>query len=218
MFKNEISLNDLAFILRHYFETVRNSRWSILLPIAFIFVFAIRPLFLIPTWIMNVVAYVFFGAFWGFLLVITAEQISATIFFLFVKYLAQDIFKEKILKIARKCRLDVDSSMKKEFYTVLVLRFASLPFDFVTAFCAMIGVPYLQFITATLLVSLPWVSLFFLTFYSFNSGSLTSGFLHGSIFLLFVIISFIVARKSGIIRKNAVMTHTISNLKMEHEK
>ena len=189
MFKNEIGLGDLAGILRYYFDLVQGSKWNILLPVAFIFIFIIRPLFLIPTWVMNVVAYVFFGVWWGFVLVILAEQISATLFFFFVKYLGEDIFKEKILRLAHKLRLDIDSSMKKEFYTVLVLRFASLPFDFVTAFCALIGIPYLQFIAATFIVSLPWVGLFFLTFYSFSSESLTSGILHGSIFLIFVILA-----------------------------
>jgi uncharacterized membrane protein YdjX (TVP38/TMEM64 family) len=218
MFKNEISLAELANILKNYFNQIQNSQWKALLPIAFVLVFIIRPLFLIPTWVMNVVAYVFFGFWWGYFWVIFAEQISASLFYFFVKYIGEDMFKDKILRVAHKLRLDLDSSQKKEFYTVLALRFASLPFDFVTAFCALIGIPYLQFILATLLVSLPWVGLFFLTFESLSSASLISSILHAGIFVLFIIISYIVARKSGIIRKSAVLTHSLSSLNIEkHE-
>jgi uncharacterized membrane protein YdjX (TVP38/TMEM64 family) len=218
MFKNELSLSELANILQSYFVQIQTSQWKPLLPLAFVLIFIIRPLFLIPTWIMNVVAYVFFGFWWGFFWVILAEQISASLFYFFVKYIGEDMFKVKILRVAHKLRLDIDSSLEKEFYTVLALRFASLPFDFVTAFCALIGIPYLQFILGTLVVSLPWVGLFFLTFNSFSSRSLASGILHGCIFVFFIVISYLVARKSGIIRKSGVLTHNHSSLNIEkHE-
>ncbi len=206
MFKNEITLPELSNILEKLLLQLHQSNWRYFLPISFVLVFILRPLFLLPTWIMNVVAYILFGPWWGYFWVILAEQLSAGIFYFVVKYLAGDIFKQKILKLAHKVGIDVDSSLEKEFSAVLVLRLASLPFDFVTAFSALIGIPFKQFILATFLVSLPWVGLFFLTFESFSKRSIESGLMHTVIFLLFGLCSYIVARRSGIIRGKIFIT------------
>ena len=203
-FQNSWSYQDLQEIIRSQFLLVVNSEWSYFLPFLFILLFTARPLFLIPAWVMNVVAYYSFGLWYGYFLVIISEQFSAGLLFLFVKYLSGDKFKDNILSSAEKFGIDIHSSVDKNFYTVFILRLASLPFDYVTAFCAFVDIKIKPFLFATFLVSLVWAGLFFVTFDSFDSGFFEEGILNTGIFILFLIFSYFIARRSGVLKNKMV--------------
>lgn len=201
MIDNSLSLVGLAQLLEDKLQTINSSKFGPILPLIFVILFILRPLLLIPTWVMNVVAYTLFGPWWGYFWVILAEQLSAGIFYQIILFLSGDDFKQKILKQVHKFGIDIDSTLEKEFWAVVILRLASFPFDFVTAFCAIIRIPFKQFMLATFLISIPWAGFFFLTFDSFRRHSIQSGIIHSLVFLMFISISFFLAKRSGIIRK-----------------
>lgn len=247
MVKNEIRLFDLVDLLKIYFSQFRYNGLGLWVPLLFVVVFALRPLFFIPTWIMNILAYFLFGPFLGYFWVVISEVVSAASLFLIVKYLVAENLKNGILKTAKKCGIDLNSSQNtllnysqaietklaktahshwpkslkkiasstkkffmtnknlsknKDFYTALVLRLASLPFDLVTGLCAVTGISFKKFILATFSVSLVWVGLFFLTFDSLVSGSSLNSTINIVIFLLLMVFSLLLAKKSGLISFN----------------
>jgi uncharacterized membrane protein YdjX (TVP38/TMEM64 family) len=203
MFRNEISLGQLSDILKSYFQLIQTSRFGWALPLVFIIMFNLRPVFLIPTWIMNVVAYVLFGPWQGYFWVIVSETISASTFYFVIKYLAGDAFKTKIINTAYKFGLDLESTQKKELTTVLSLRLASLPFDFTTAFFALSGIRWREMIIGTFVVSLPWAGFFFVTFNSLHKGDYSSGIIEAIAFALFISSSVYIARRNGVIKKKS---------------
>jgi len=180
-------------------KSIRASTWSWSLPVVFILIFTARPILLIPTFVMNIVAFAVFGPFEGFFIVLLAEQISAFTFFLGIKHLAGEGLKSSFEKLTKKMRLNVDQKSSKQFNLVAVLRLASLPFDFVTASCALSGVRIVPFLLATFVVSIPWVLLFFLVISSVSTGSILETILNSVIFFGFILISGLVAKKSGLI-------------------
>lgn len=201
MIDNSLSLIGLARLLEDKLQAINHTKFGPIVPIIFVILFVIRPLLLIPTWILNVLAYTLFGPWWGYFWVILAEQFSAGIFYNLILFLSKDGFKQKILKQVHKVGIDIDSTLEKEFWAVVILRLASLPFDFVTAFCAIIRIPFKQFMLATFLISIPWAGFFFLTFDNFRRHSIQSGIIHSLVFLMFISISFFLAKRSGIIKK-----------------
>ncbi len=202
MFRNEITLGRLADLLNHYLMRIQSGRFSWALPLVFVLVFNLRPIFLIPTWIMNVVGYVLFGAWQGYFWVIVSETISATTFYFVIKYLAGDAFKNSIIKTADKFGIDLESTKKKELVTVLSLRLASLPFDFTTAFFALSGIKCREVVIGTFIVSIPWAGFFFLTFDSLHKGDLGAGLVEVAAFAVFISSSVYLARKNGVIKKS----------------
>jgi uncharacterized membrane protein YdjX (TVP38/TMEM64 family) len=187
--------------LKNALLNVKSSSWQWLLPILYIIVFNLRPVLLIPTFIMNLVAYALFGPIQGFFLVLFAEQTSAITLYYGVKHLSGDSLKSNFEKLTKKLRLDSNSSSSKQFYLVTVLRFASLPFDFVTASCALSGIKIIPFLLATFLVSIPWVALFFLVISSVSSGSVLETVLNVAIFVTFITISGIIAKRTKLIKQ-----------------
>lgn len=240
MISRELKIVDLVEILKTYFIQFSQNGMVLWMPIIFILVFTLRPLFLIPTWVMNILAYFLFGPFLGYFWVVVSEIISATVLFLVIKYLVGENLKHSILKTAKKFGIDLSckenkiiaysrsfenkilsktgtthlrkqldyiksrlsakfTSVNKDFYTTLVLRLASLPFDFVTGLCAISGISLKKFAAGTFLVSLVWVGLFFLTFDSLVSGLYLNSLVNMVIFSVFIIISITLAKKSGLI-------------------
>lgn len=179
--------------------TVKSSSWAWFLPLIYIVIFSIRPILLIPTFVMNLVAFAIFGPIQGFFWVLIAEQISAATLYYGIKYLSGESIKANFTKVIQKSRLNVDQSAQKQFYLVAVLRLASLPFDFVTASCALSGIRIIPFLLATFVVSIPWVALFFLVISSVSTGSVTETIINTFVFVAFIAASGFLAKKSKLI-------------------
>ncbi len=200
LFANNLNLDNIVELLRTFLTNIKSLPLSnLILPLVFTSMFVGRPLLLIPTWVMNVAAYFVFGPLEGFIVVVLAEQLSSVALFLFVRYLAGEILKKKILTAAKKIRLDINSNEDKEFFTVLVLRMATLPFDFVTSLCALSGIKLRPFALGTFCVSVVWVALFFLTFRSFAKGSIQNAAFEIGIFLLLTGVGYLIAKKHNVI-------------------
>jgi uncharacterized membrane protein YdjX (TVP38/TMEM64 family) len=185
--------------LKNTLLAVKSSSWVWFLPWLYIIIFTARPILLIPTFVMNLVAFAIFGPVQGFFWVLLAEQISALTLFLGLKHLSGESLKNNFEKMIKKSRLNVDQSGHKQFYLVAVLRLASLPFDFVTASCALSGIRLIPFLLATFLVSVPWLVLFFLVISSVTTGSITETILNSLIFIGFIAASGYLAKKSGLV-------------------
>ena len=185
--------------LKNGLLAIKSSSWVWFLPWIYIIIFAARPILLIPTFVMNLVAFAIFGPIQGFFWVLLAEQISALTLFLGVKYLSGASLKNNFEKMIQKSRINLDQSGNKQFYLVAVLRLASLPFDFVTASCALSGIRLIPFLLATFIVSIPWLVLFFLVISSVASGSVMETILNSLIFVGFIVASGYLAKKSGLI-------------------
>ena len=196
---SNFNFQDMVQSLELGLKSIKSSGWSWSLPIVFTLIFTARPILLIPTFVMNIVAFAVFGLIEGFFIVLLAEQISALTFFVGVKHLAGEGLKSSFEKLTKKMRLNVDSKSSKQFNLVAVLRLASLPFDFVTASCALSGVRLVPFLLATFIVSIPWVLLFFLVISSVSTGSILETILNSVIFFGFILISGVVAKRSGLI-------------------
>ncbi|GAB4148129.1 MAG: hypothetical protein OHK0017_10630 [Patescibacteria group bacterium] len=196
--QQQFSFTGIIELLESRLAAIKASGWNFLLPFIFIFIFCLRPVLLIPTFVMNFVAYAIFGPIEGFFVVMAAEQISALTLYLAIKNLAGTGFKNGILKMAKKMRLNVHDQSHKQFYFVTVLRLASLPFDFVTSLCALSQIRLKPFLLATLLVSMPWVALFFLITSSVQKGSWLETAISIATFSGFIILSGVVARRTGI--------------------
>jgi uncharacterized membrane protein YdjX (TVP38/TMEM64 family) len=196
---NNFNFQGMIQNLQQTLELIKGSSFHWFLPAIFILIFTARPLLLIPTFVMNLVGFAIFGPFEGFIWVLIAEQVSAFTFYFSVKYFAGDGLKHHFDKLTKKIRLNVDSKTSKQFYLVAVLRLASLPFDFVTASCALSGIRLFPFLLATFVVSVPWLFLFFLVISSVSTGSVLETVLNSAIFFGFIILSGIVAKRSKLI-------------------
>jgi uncharacterized membrane protein YdjX (TVP38/TMEM64 family) len=200
----DFSFNSTVVLLESYLKNIRQSGWGWTVPLVFIFVFTVRPILLIPSLVMNIVAYAIFGAVEGFFWVLIAEQTSALSFYIFVRYLAGASFKNGILSLAKKMRIDTHSHPRKQFYLVCVLRLASLPFDFVTAFCALSHIRIQPFLAGTAVVSVPWIALFFILASKVQQGSWFESSIGFIVFAGFIFIGGVLARKSGLILSKKV--------------
>ena len=208
----EIPLSELAAQIETFLQELQAGGNGWLLPIFFIILFVLRPLLLIPTIVMNLVAYSSFGAWQGFWILLLSEQLSALSFLLTVRYLVGAKAKAKLRNWVSRIRLDLSDEPRKQYYLVLVLRLATLPFDFVTALCALSPIRIIPFQLATISVSIPWIGLFFMMTASIQRGSLSEAILNIFIMILFLLSSSVVARYSKIIKPKDTGSNQLSDL------
>lgn len=204
IWRYHLDFNQMAFLLENFLKILRGNSYGYVLPLVFVVLFVARPLLLIPTIVMNIVAYTVFGPIEGLFLVLLAEQLSAGGLFLAVRYLAGDKVKDQILQVSKRMRLDINHEFKRQFAAVAVLRLASLPFDLVSSVCGASHIKLRPFLLASFLVSIPWVSIFFLSYGSLQSGSWVELAFNLAIFGLFIGAGWIIARRSKIIAPKEV--------------
>jgi len=122
-------------------------------PLIFILIYALRPLIFFSAAVLTIAGGFLFGPLWGFMIVLIAANLSATIAYLLGKYLAGDSFShiagDSIVSRYAK-RLKTHS-----FETILTMRFLFLPYDLVNYLAGVLKVPYMPYILATILGSLP---------------------------------------------------------------
>lgn len=88
--------------------------------------YLIRPLFLLPTTVLNITTGFLLGTFWGFLFAMFGVLVSAAIGYLIGRYFGEGFSKQKLQEIKWLNHLD-----KNVFETVLTARLLYLPSDVV---------------------------------------------------------------------------------------
>jgi uncharacterized membrane protein YdjX (TVP38/TMEM64 family) len=195
----KLDINQMAFLLENFLKILRANAFGYLLPLIFVVIFVARPLLLIPTIVMSIVAYTVFGPVQGTLVVILAEQLSAASLFLAVRYMAGDSMKKHISKFSDKMRIDVNHEFKRQMAAVMVLRLTSLPFDFVSLVSGASHIRLVPFLLGTFFISVPYVVIFFLTYGSLQAGSWLELGLNLAIFGVFIGIGWVIARRTKIV-------------------
>ena len=138
----EVVQNLLAFMT--------NGIWG---PVAYIVLYAIRPLILFPSTILTLAGGFVFGPVLGVLYTIIASNISSIIAFFVGRYFGEGLLKDDgsdnlIQRYARRMR-------ENSFETVMVMRFIFLPYDAVSYLAGFLRIRFWPFILATALGSIP---------------------------------------------------------------
>ena len=129
------------------------AKFGSLAPLAYVLLYTLRPVLLIPALFLNLVAAVFFGPIWGIVYILCGGLGSASLCY----YLAKHTNFEFINKIAAKWWNLVDKySPKSDFKKMLCLRIVPIfPYDPISFLAGLSDIPYKTYALATLLGMLP---------------------------------------------------------------
>ncbi len=137
-------------VTRNLVDFLATSFWG---PLAYIILYAIRPLILFPSSILTVAGGFVFGPILGVLYTIIASNISSSIAFYVGRFFGEGLLKDDgsdnlIQRYARRMR-------KNSFETVMIMRFIFLPYDAVSYLAGFLRIHFWPFILATALGSIP---------------------------------------------------------------
>lgn len=143
-----------------FIDGVETAWWGVL---AFVAIYLARPIVLFPASILTVVGGVLFGPVAGVFIVIIAANGSATIAYLVGRLLRQAPADPDVDDVDGRDAGVADSVISRwsskmrdnSFETVLLMRFAFLPYDLVNYGAGALRIRYVAFIAATALGSLP---------------------------------------------------------------
>lgn len=138
----QVTQNILGFL--------QNGFWG---PLAYIVLYAIRPLLFFPSTLLTLAGGFVFGPFLGVLYTIVASNTSSTI-----AYFVGRFFGEGLLKETDSSNLIQQYALRmrnNSFETVMVMRFIFLPYDAVSYLAGLLKIRYWPFILATALGSIP---------------------------------------------------------------
>jgi uncharacterized membrane protein YdjX (TVP38/TMEM64 family) len=192
-FSRETSIVEIAGTMK---DLIRQSGvWG---PLIYITVYAFRSLIFFPASILTVTAGVLFGPWFGLLLTMIGENISANISFIAGRYFTADLlqyFSTKMRFVPRlTCKMQDNG-----FLTVLIMRLTFLPFDLVGYSSGMCNIKQRDFALATLIGTIP--------------GLLTFVFLGGSIIdLRYLFLAAVFFLSSLIISLKLRKSHPIEEL------
>lgn len=136
-------------------------------PVIFILLFAIRPLTLFPATILSLSAGALFGTKQALIYLIIAENLSSLTAYMIGKYVGTNLL------VGLKNKNALLSNLQKKFthnsfITILFLRLAYAPFDWVGYYAGASSISYKNFAIATFIGILP--------------GLITSAFLGGAVY------------------------------------
>ena len=143
---NHLSILD---VVRQMLGLFKDSVWG---PIAYILLYAIRPLILFPSTFLTLAGGFVFGPILGVLYTVIASNISSTIAYFVGRYFGEGLLEGEsdslIHRYASRMR-------ENSFETVMIMRFIFLPYDAVSYLAGFLRISYLPFILATALGSIP---------------------------------------------------------------
>jgi len=136
--------------LQAFIDSTRGAWWALL---AFIAVYAIRPLVLFPATIMTIAGGLLFGPVVG----VVASVLGANASAMFAYWVARSLgFEPADDPEAAGLMKRWSTRMRKEsFVTVMLMRFAFLPYDLVNYAAGLLRIRPLAFLAATAIGSLP---------------------------------------------------------------
>lgn len=138
--------------------------------IVYIAAYAVRPFIFFPASIMTPLAAVLFGPILGWVYAFFAENTSAAVTFFVARYFGRTF----IMKSTSESLQKYDSKLTDNgFDTVLFLRLVPVfPFDFVNLAAGISGIPFRQYIAATIIGTIPGLTAYVLLGGSFHNKKL----------------------------------------------
>ncbi len=136
--------------LQQFIDTARGAWWAIL---AFVIVYAIRPIVLFPASLLTIAGGLLFGPVVGVIATVIGANASAMVAYWIARSLGFEgsTDKEAAGLLARWSKRMRDES----FVTVMLMRLAFLPYDFVNYAAGFLRINPLSFLLATAIGSLP---------------------------------------------------------------
>lgn len=152
MESHHITLRELPRVLRFFVR--QQGAYG---PLVILALYVLRSLLFIPASVLTIVAGTLFGPFWGSLLNILGENLSAAISFYLGRLFGRRFVRDHEAAWLKK----YDELLTKDgFLPILLMRFLLFPFDVVNIGSGMTGVPYRTYGAATFLGLLPAIITF----------------------------------------------------------
>lgn len=148
-----------------------------LAPLAYIVIYALRPLTLFSSVLLTLAGGFLFGPVWGIVYTVIGANLSATVAFFVGRYFGRGVLDDEnssgwMQRYARRMR---DNS----FVTVLIMRFIFLPYDLVNYLSGFLRISYWPFLLATVIGSIPGTIAFVLLGASLSPAEISDMFLTG---------------------------------------
>jgi len=148
-------------------------------PLAYIFIYALRPLTLFSSVLLTLAGGFLFGPAWGVIYTVIGANLSATVAFFIGRYFGRGVLDDEtsdgwMQRYARRMR-------KNSFVTVLIMRFIFLPYDLVNYLSGFLRIGYWPFLLATIIGSIPGTIAFVLLGASLSPAEITDMFLTGKL-------------------------------------
>lgn len=190
----------LSLLLFSFFTT---TLWG---PVLFLLIYALRPLTFLPATALSILAGTFFGFWWGVIYTIIGANAGATIAYIIGRFFSHKT-PATITDTSLFSRF-TDLCRTKPFQSILLMRLLFLPYDLVNYGAGILRVPYLAFISATIVGTILGTIMFVSLGAAVSTEELlTTGIttsvvdlnfilLSGGIFLLSLIISRLTSRYS----------------------
>ncbi len=152
---------------------------SPLAPLAYILLYALRPLTLFSSILLTLAGGFLFGPVWGVVYTAIGANLSATVAYFIGRYFGQGVLEDETAqgwtqRYARRMR-------ENSFETVLIMRFIFLPYDLVNYLAGFLHIHYWPFLLATVIGSIPGTIAFVLLGASLSSDAITNLFLTGEL-------------------------------------
>lgn len=150
-----------------------------LAPLAYIVIYALRPLTLFSSVLLTLAGGFLFGPVWGVVYTVIGANLSATVAFFIGRYFGRGVLDDEtseggVQRYTRRMR-------ENSFVTVLIMRFIFLPYDLVNYLSGFLRIGYWSFLLATVIGSVPGTIAFVLLGASLSPAEITDMFLTGKL-------------------------------------
>lgn len=148
-------------------------------PLAYIIIYALRPLTLFSSVLLTLAGGFLFGPVWGVVYTVIGANLSATVAFFIGRYFGRGVLDDDgssgwMQRYARRMR-------ENSFETVLIMRFIFLPYDLVNYLSGFLRIGYWSFLAATVIGSIPGTIAFVFVGASLSATEITNMFLTGEL-------------------------------------
>jgi len=170
--------NDLT-LAAFFLQGIAWAQSSPLAPLAYIALYAIRPLTLFSSVLLTLAGGFLFGPAWGVLYTVIGANLSATVAFFVGRYFGGGVLDDQesqglVQRYARRMR-------ENSFETVLIMRLIFLPYDLVNYLAGFLRIHYGAFILATIIGSIPGTIAFVFLGASLSPDEITAMFMTGEV-------------------------------------
>lgn len=148
-----------------------------LAPLAYIVLYALRPLTLFSSVLLTLAGGFVFGPLWGVVYTVIGANLSATVAYFVGRYFGAGVLDDEssqglMQRYARRMRAN-------SFETVLIMRLIFLPYDLVNYLAGFLRISYWSFILATIIGSIPGTIAFVFLGASLTPAELNNMFMTG---------------------------------------
>lgn len=148
-YKSSNQLTNLQ-IAQDLFEMVKYPDLKI--GIAYIVIYALRPIILFPATLLTVVSGALFGPIYGVIYTVIGANASASTAYFIGRLLGSDLISDDSSGLISNWK---NKLQKRSFESVLIMRLIYLPFDGVNYACGILKIKWIQYALATLVGTIP---------------------------------------------------------------